>query len=148
MTLHGVIPAIITPMKDDGSLDEDALAVQTAYLSEAGVDGFFVGGTTAEGSHLTTREIRRSFEIVMDVSAGRQFLCLASILGFNGRANLGQGAIFKKAVLDAQVLHVSPIHQLALYVGVKLAQQPQFAVLFRDVALFHCRQFDVQILFH
>lgn len=76
---HGVIPAVITTMKDDGSLDEKSLAGQAAYLSESGVDGFFVGGTTAEGSHLSTAEIRRSYEIIREAAQGRQFLCLASL---------------------------------------------------------------------
>jgi 4-hydroxy-tetrahydrodipicolinate synthase len=54
MELHGVIPAIITPMDERGEIDLEALERQTAYLSEAGVEGFFVGGTTAEGAYLST----------------------------------------------------------------------------------------------
>lgn len=79
MKLHGVIPAIITPMNKDGSLDDASLAGQAEYLSESGVDGFFIGGTTAEGSHLTTEELRRTYIIVKEASRGRQFLCLASL---------------------------------------------------------------------
>jgi len=79
MKLHGVIPAIITPMDRRGKVDTDALARQVAYLSEAGVHGFFVGGTTAEGAYLSTEELRSSFTVVRQASGGRQFLCLASL---------------------------------------------------------------------
>ena len=44
--LHGVIPAIITPMDAQGNVDYGALEKQASYLSAAGVQGFFVGGTT------------------------------------------------------------------------------------------------------
>ena len=66
-------------MDEQGSIDFPALEAQTGYLSTAGVNGFFVGGTTAEGAYLSTKELRLSFEAVRSVSAGRQFLCLASL---------------------------------------------------------------------
>ena len=40
--LQGVIPAIITPMDADGRVDYRALEKQVGYLSEAGVQGFFM----------------------------------------------------------------------------------------------------------
>jgi 4-hydroxy-tetrahydrodipicolinate synthase len=79
MKLQGVIPAIITPLDKRGEMDTDALARQTTYLSRAGVHGFFVGGTTAEGAYLSTEEIRTAFSVVRQASEGRQFLCLASL---------------------------------------------------------------------
>jgi 4-hydroxy-tetrahydrodipicolinate synthase len=79
MELHGVIPAIITPMNSKGEVDTASLEKQAEYLSEAGVDGFFVAGTTAEGAYLSTEEIRTSFTVVKRASKGRQFLCLASL---------------------------------------------------------------------
>jgi 4-hydroxy-tetrahydrodipicolinate synthase len=77
--LHGVIPAIITPMDEQGHIDYVALEAQASYLSEASVQGFFIGGTTAEGAYLTTEELRSSFQVVRNVSQGEQFLCLASL---------------------------------------------------------------------
>jgi 4-hydroxy-tetrahydrodipicolinate synthase len=77
--LHGVIPAIITPMDAEGCVDYGALEKQAGYLSTAGVQGFFVGGTTAEGAYLSTQELRSSFEVVQKASQGNQFLCLASL---------------------------------------------------------------------
>jgi len=77
--LHGVIPAIITPMDGQGNIDYGALEKQASYLSAAGVQGFFVGGTTAEGAYLSSEEIRSSFDVVRKVSQGKQFLCLACL---------------------------------------------------------------------
>jgi 4-hydroxy-tetrahydrodipicolinate synthase len=79
LQLRGVIPAIITPMDEQGKIDFDLLEKQAAYLSEAGVHGFFIGGTTAEGAYLSTEEKGEIFKVVRRVSAGRQFLCAAYI---------------------------------------------------------------------
>ena len=77
--LGGVIPAIITPMDEQGKIDVDLLEKQAAYLSGAGVHGFFVGGTTAEGAYLSTEEKKEIFKVVRRLTEGRQFLCAAYI---------------------------------------------------------------------
>ena len=77
--LKGVIPAIITPMNEQGRIDFDLLEKQAAYLSKAGVNGFFIGGTTAEGAYLSTEEKGEVFKVVRRVTEGRQFLCAAYI---------------------------------------------------------------------
>jgi 4-hydroxy-tetrahydrodipicolinate synthase len=66
-------------MDAEGRVDYRALEKQAEYLSAAGVQGFFIGGTTAEGAYLGTEELRSSFEVVQKVSQGNQFLCLASL---------------------------------------------------------------------
>jgi len=77
--LKGVIPAIITPLDEKGAVDLGLLEKQAAYLSAAGVHGFFVGGTTGEGAYLSTEEKAESFKVVRQVSKGKQFLCAACI---------------------------------------------------------------------
>jgi len=54
--LRGVIPAVITPIREDGKIHEKLLEKQVSYLSNAGVHGFLVNGTTGEGPFLS-REI-------------------------------------------------------------------------------------------
>jgi 4-hydroxy-tetrahydrodipicolinate synthase len=66
-------------MDGKGKVDSRALEKQAAYLSAAGVQGFFVGGTTAEGAYLSSEELRQSFEVVRKVSRNGQFLCLACL---------------------------------------------------------------------
>ena len=77
--LRGVIPAILTPISEDGEPDIGLLAEHTAYLAASGAHGFFVGGTTAEGAFLSTEQRRVIFKTVKEVSDGRQFLCLAAL---------------------------------------------------------------------
>ena len=75
--LSGVIPALITPFDDSGAVDFGSLEKQTDYLCSAGVHGFFVAGTTAEGAYLSTAEKREIYKVVHEISGGRQFLCAA-----------------------------------------------------------------------
>lgn len=84
--LRGVIPALITPMAEDGQVDFDVLAKQAEYLSNAGVHGFFVNGTTAEGPILSRAEKREAVRIVRDASGGRQAICAACIAPSAGQA--------------------------------------------------------------
>ena len=77
--LKGIIPALITPMRKDGTIHEALLEKQVSYLSKAGADGFLINGTTGEGPFLSRDEKRRTFVVTRRASKGRQFLCLACI---------------------------------------------------------------------
>lgn len=77
--LGGIISAAITPMKKDGSVDYDAYANQIGFLAKAKVNGFFINGTTGEGTYLSIEERRRCFEIAKANRGENQFLCLACI---------------------------------------------------------------------
>lgn len=77
--LHGVIPAIVTPMNEDGSVNYGLLEKQTDYLMNAGVNGLFVCGGTGEGAYLTTEEKRQVYQTIRSVVGKKLFLCLAAI---------------------------------------------------------------------
>ena len=47
--LKGVIPPMITPFQEDGTLDEKSLIHLVEYLSER-VDGLFICGSYTQGS--------------------------------------------------------------------------------------------------
>jgi 4-hydroxy-tetrahydrodipicolinate synthase len=79
LPLEGVIPAIITPLQDNGTLDVALLEKQASYLSSAGVQGLFVNGTTGEGPYLTIDEKLEAFRHVKQIAQGRQFLCAACL---------------------------------------------------------------------
>ena len=78
--LRGVIPAIITPLRQDGKVHEKLLEKHVAYLARAGVHGFLVNGTTGEGPFLSKEDRRDTFRIVQAVSGRNQFLCLGCLL--------------------------------------------------------------------
>ncbi len=77
--LGGIIPAVVTPMKEDGQVDYVAYERQISFLAESGVHGFFINGTTGEGPYLRKEERRECFTIAKRNRRKDQFLCLATI---------------------------------------------------------------------
>ncbi|MFO7562700.1 MAG: 4-hydroxy-tetrahydrodipicolinate synthase [Enhygromyxa sp.] len=68
---RGLLTALITPMADDGSVDEDALARLVEAQIAGGVDGLVPCGTTGEAATLSHEEHIRVVEIVTRTAAGR-----------------------------------------------------------------------------
>ncbi|NOY09681.1 MAG: dihydrodipicolinate synthase family protein [Spirochaetes bacterium] len=77
--LKGIVPAVITPLKSSGAIDEKLFAKQVQYLSDSGVDGFFINGTTGDGPLLSNGERLETLRIARDITGGKQFLCAASV---------------------------------------------------------------------
>ena len=71
INLNGIIPAIVTPMKDDGALDLPALRRYVGWLVEQGPVALAVNVDTGEGPHLTAQERCLTLETVVAVAAGR-----------------------------------------------------------------------------
>lgn len=65
----GTWTALITPFKNDGSLDEEAFRNLVVRQREAGVTGIVPVGTTGESPTLEVEEARRIFEIAVEESA-------------------------------------------------------------------------------
>ncbi len=67
----GSLTALVTPMRDDGSLDEQAFARFVEWQIAQGVDGVVPVGTTGESPTLTHEEHNRIVAIAVDVAGGR-----------------------------------------------------------------------------
>jgi 4-hydroxy-tetrahydrodipicolinate synthase len=67
----GIIPAMITPLTEDGQLNKNAFRKFINYLIDGGSHGIFVAGTTGEFYGLTAEEKRQMFEIAVEEVAGR-----------------------------------------------------------------------------
>ncbi len=67
----GIYPALLTPMQEDGAIDEMSLRRHTNRLAEQGVHGFYTGGSTGEAFILDSEERKRVLETVIDANAGR-----------------------------------------------------------------------------
>ncbi len=67
----GCATALVTPMKQDGSLDEDALRRLLARQRDAGMDAVAVLGTTGEPSTLTMEERERVIAAAVEICKGR-----------------------------------------------------------------------------
>jgi N-acetylneuraminate lyase len=69
--LKGIFPALLTPFKQDGSINEDSLRKLVAANMAKGVTGFYVCGSTAEVFLLKPEERKHLLEIVADEVKGR-----------------------------------------------------------------------------
>jgi 4-hydroxy-tetrahydrodipicolinate synthase len=67
----GSIVALITPMRPDGGLDEDAYARFIEWQIGQGTQGLVPVGTTGESPTLSHEEHRRAVQIAVDVAAKR-----------------------------------------------------------------------------
>jgi 4-hydroxy-tetrahydrodipicolinate synthase len=67
----GSLVALITPMREDGSVDEKAYAELVDWQIKEGTDGLVPVGTTGESPTLSHEEHRRVVEIAIEVAHGR-----------------------------------------------------------------------------
>lgn len=70
-TLHGIIPPLVTPLRDCDALDVAGLERLVEHVLAGGVHGLFVLGTTGEGPSLSYRLRRELIERVSQQVAGR-----------------------------------------------------------------------------
>ena len=66
-----IITALITPFKEDGSINFDALPKLIEYLLAHHTEGLLLAGTTAESPTLTHDEELQLFEVVQKIVDGR-----------------------------------------------------------------------------
>jgi 4-hydroxy-tetrahydrodipicolinate synthase len=67
----GSLVALITPMRDDGTVDEKAYAAFVDWQIKEGTHGVIPVGTTGESPTLSHAEHRRVVEIAIEVARGR-----------------------------------------------------------------------------
>jgi N-acetylneuraminate lyase len=67
----GVFPALVTPFKDDGSLNEDALRAIIRLNLKKGVKGFYADGSSSEAFLLSQEERKRLLEITASEAGGK-----------------------------------------------------------------------------
>jgi 4-hydroxy-tetrahydrodipicolinate synthase len=71
-SFHGVLPALITPFTEDGSvIDTDALGEIVDRLIDAGVAGLVPGGSTGEFTTLTHAERLQLIQATVEAARGR-----------------------------------------------------------------------------
>ena len=73
--LYGIVPALITPLHADGTLDIDSLERLIESQLDAGVHGIFVAGMTGEGAALDEPELRALVRRSARILRGRVPLC-------------------------------------------------------------------------
>ena len=70
-SLRGIIPPLVTPLRKDGSLDDEGLEKMIEHCIGGGVHGLFVLGTTGEGPSLSYSMRRHVVRKTCDGVRGR-----------------------------------------------------------------------------
>ncbi len=71
MKIHGIIPAMATPMNADGSVDTGAIKALVEALIRNGADGVFAVGSMGEAASLGSAERLRVIRTAVEAAAGR-----------------------------------------------------------------------------
>ena len=71
MKFEGTYVAMVTPFKEDGSIDEEGFRSNINYLIERGVSGLVGAGTTGESATLSHEEHQNVIDILVDEVDGR-----------------------------------------------------------------------------
>jgi len=69
--LGEVLTAVVTPFREDGSVDVESFRALCGFLLDNGSDGIVVTGTTGEAPTLSDAERMALYEAAVDVAAGR-----------------------------------------------------------------------------
>ena len=103
-----VITAMVTPFKEDFSLDLEGAQSLAQHLLDHGSDGLVVAGTTGEGPTLSHREKEDLFRAVVQVARGRgKVICNTGT--YNTEESIDLTKLAKKAGADAALV-VTPYY--------------------------------------
>jgi 4-hydroxy-tetrahydrodipicolinate synthase len=107
-SLIGTGVALITPFKDDFTIDIDALKRVVNFSIDGGIEYLVVLGTTAENATLSEDEKEQVIATVIEVNAGR----LPLVLGVGGNDTLSVVEELRSRDLSAfvAILSVSPYY--------------------------------------
>ncbi len=68
---RGAATAMITPMREDGSVDYEAMGRLIDWQIEQGIDALLIAGTSGEGSTLSDEEHRKVLQFAVNQARGR-----------------------------------------------------------------------------
>ena len=94
MKFKGIMPALITPLNEDGkTVNEESARGLIEYLINQGADGFYVLGSTGEGLVLDESERMKMLEISVDQVNGRKpIICHTAAMNFSEAVRLSKHA--------------------------------------------------------
>lgn len=100
----GVMPAIISPLNEDGSVKEKVLRKLINWHLDAGCTGFYVCGATGEGTVMKPEARKLMAEIAVDESKGR-----GSVISHIGAIDLRTAEDLAKHASDIGVDAISSV---------------------------------------
>lgn len=100
--VHGVYAALLTPRREDGSLNYEVLRSEAEFLMAAGVDGLVMNGATAEYPLARECEFEKVLGVVGEVAGKQRFL--AAIGGTDVSGSIRNGRLAMEAGARALLL--------------------------------------------
>ncbi len=93
MRFEGIMPALVSPLNEDETINTAVLKDLIKYLMQKGVDGFYVGGATGEGIALKSEERMILAETVVgNVNKRKPCIIHIAAAGFNDAILLAKHA--------------------------------------------------------
>lgn len=131
-----VITAMVTPMRPDGSVDEEGLRAVVEHLIAHGHDGIVVNGTTGESATLTDDESIDAVRIAVEVAGDRAVITAG--VGSNSTAHSIEMAARAVDAGAAALLLVMPYYNKPTQPGViahcrAVADSTELPVMLYDV---------------
>jgi 4-hydroxy-tetrahydrodipicolinate synthase len=111
LTLHGVLPAIVTPFTKDGSaVDKKSLANLVDTLLKGGVHGIVACGSTGEATTLSDEEYVQVVQVVRERTAGK-VPCVAGISVSSTNRAVQIARVIKELGCDAILVATPPYNK-------------------------------------
>lgn len=135
LMFRGLIPAFPTPLKADGSIDENGLERIVAYQIEKGASGLVPLGGTGEATALTAAARKRVLEVTVSTAAKRVPI-IAGVLDPGLGGALDTGRLYREAGADGLMV-IPPYYTRADQEGVlryfrALAPELKLPIIFYD----------------
>ncbi len=101
---QGIIPAIVSPLNEDGSVKEKSLRKLINWQLDAGCKGFYICGGTGEGTVMKPEARKEMAEITVDEVKGR-----GSVISHIGAIDLRTAQDLARHASDAGVDAISSV---------------------------------------
>lgn len=72
--IEGIYPALLTPFDKNGQINDEALSKLVTYNLNQGVNGFYVGGSTAEAFLISIEQRKHILKVVANIAKGKCIL--------------------------------------------------------------------------
>lgn len=116
MFFKGSYVALVTPFKNDGTIDEEKIRELVNYHIASGTAGISPCGTTGESPTLTHEEHKRVVKIVVEEARGRIHVMAGA--GSNSTAEAVELAKFAKEIGADSVLSICPYYNKPVQRGI------------------------------
>ena len=132
----GSIPALVTPFKEDGSIDEERLRFLINWHIKNKSDAILVCGTTGESATLTHKEHKEVIKIAVEEAKGR--IPIIAGAGSNSTNEALELAQFSKKVGADAILVITPYYNKPTQEGLyqhyrKIAKEVKLPLIIYNV---------------